>query len=309
MANIAASLATWSTTATSNQPDSTDTADIVADLQQIQATVRKYLRTIGADIASASTTDLANATGDYVSITGTTTITALGTVSAGMRFILSFAGALTLTHNATSLILPGGANIVTAAGDVAWVESLGSGNWKCLMYQSASNIYALAGANYNITSLNACTQITGLTTPLSVAQGGTGAATVPDAFNYSRTTNQASGTIILFDVLSDNVHNNYDPSTGKFTCVYPGYYIFTANVSISNNGVARFITLSMVSPGQDAAETRLVDAGTIHYFNLSSGPILMIAGDTVDTRIDVAFDANKYVTSGYFRGYQIAREG
>jgi hypothetical protein len=54
-----------------------------------------------------------------------------------MRFILVFAGALTFTHNATSLILPGAANITTAAGDVAWVESLGSGNWRCLVYMPA----------------------------------------------------------------------------------------------------------------------------------------------------------------------------
>jgi len=137
-ANIASNLATWSTTAASNQPDSTDPADLVSDLQQIQSVVRKYLRTIGTDIASASTTDLANATGDYVSITGTTTITALGTVSAGMRFILSFAGALTLTHNATSLILPTGADIETKAGDIAVMESLGSGNWKCIYFSNSS---------------------------------------------------------------------------------------------------------------------------------------------------------------------------
>jgi hypothetical protein len=54
-----------------------------------------------------------------------------------MRFILVFASTPTLTHNATSLILPGGADITAAAGDVAWVESLGSGNWKCLVYMPA----------------------------------------------------------------------------------------------------------------------------------------------------------------------------
>jgi hypothetical protein len=37
---------------------------------------------------------------------------------------------------------------------------------------------AKSGANSDITSLTACTTITGLTTPLSVAQGGTGAATL-----------------------------------------------------------------------------------------------------------------------------------
>jgi len=153
-ANIASNLETWSKTAASNQPDDTDTADIVADLRQIQSVVRKYLRNIGADIASASTTDLSGATGDYVNITGTTTITGLGTVSAGMRFILSFAGALTLTHNATSLILPTGGNIVTKAGDIAVMESLGSGNWKCIYFSNSSgNPFLQTGTGAVITTV------------------------------------------------------------------------------------------------------------------------------------------------------------
>lgn len=136
-ANVTA-FTNWSATASSNQPDGSDAADIDADLRQIQAEVRKYTRTKGSDIASASTVDMSNATGDYIDITGTTTITGFGTVSAGMRFILQFDDALTLTHNGTSLILPGAANITTATGDVAIMESLGSGNWKCIAYTRAS---------------------------------------------------------------------------------------------------------------------------------------------------------------------------
>ena len=89
----------WSTTATSNKPssDGSDTADIVSDLQKIQAEVRKYVGTQATSIASASTVNLAAATGNYVKITGTTTITSFGTVSAGVRFLLEFGGALTIT--------------------------------------------------------------------------------------------------------------------------------------------------------------------------------------------------------------------
>ena len=132
---IETNLANWSTTLGTNKPASTDTADIDVDFQTIQMVVRKYLATKGADIASASTVNLATATGNYVHITGTTTVTALGTVSAGIRMLLVFDGALTFTHNATSLILPGAANITTAAGDRCEVVSLGSGNWRCLWYQ------------------------------------------------------------------------------------------------------------------------------------------------------------------------------
>lgn len=89
------------------------------------------------DIPSATTTDLGAANGNYGDVTGTTTITGLGTIAAGARRTPTFTGILTLTHNATSLILPTGANIVTAAGDTATFLSRGSGNWKCVSYNRA----------------------------------------------------------------------------------------------------------------------------------------------------------------------------
>lgn len=91
--------------------------------------------TKGADIASVTTTDLYASGGDYNHITGTTTITSLGTAPAGYEKKIVFDGILTLTHNGTSLILPGAANIITSAGDSALFVSEGSGNWKCMFYQ------------------------------------------------------------------------------------------------------------------------------------------------------------------------------
>lgn len=90
-------------------------------------------------IASAATTDLGTITSQNVTVTGTTTITSLGTVAAGTFRRLVFSGILTLTHNATSLILPnGGSNIVTAAGDSLEAVSLGSGNWRVTSYERAT---------------------------------------------------------------------------------------------------------------------------------------------------------------------------
>lgn len=118
----------------------------------------------GADIASAATTNIGAATGNYINITGTTTITGLGTVQAGTRRIVNFTGSLTLTHNATSLILPSGANIGTAAGDTAEFVSLGSGNWKCVSYMKASGA-ALVGSSGSTTSSSGITTLaTGSTT-------------------------------------------------------------------------------------------------------------------------------------------------
>jgi hypothetical protein len=92
------------------------------------------------DIASAATTDIGAAASPNVRITGTTGITSLGTAPAGTRRFLTFAAALTITYNATSLQTPGLANIITAAGDNAVARSLGSGNWVIESYARASGV-------------------------------------------------------------------------------------------------------------------------------------------------------------------------
>lgn len=101
--------------------------------RQIMADVANWTDT--DTIASAGTTDLSTVDGTYITVSGTTTITAFGTLKSGMFKFLKFDGALTLTHNATSLILPRAANITTVAGDTAAFVSLGSGNWRCLFFE------------------------------------------------------------------------------------------------------------------------------------------------------------------------------
>ncbi|MHC8299630.1 phage tail protein [Pseudomonas sp. ZS1P83] len=89
-------------------------------------------------LASAATVDIGAAASNVITISGTTTITGLGTVAAGARRTVRFTGALVLTHNATSLILQGGLNIATALNDSAEFLSLGGGNWICLRYNLAN---------------------------------------------------------------------------------------------------------------------------------------------------------------------------
>lgn len=139
-ADTDSALYSWSATESNNKPTGTTTVGTNWDdnLRMIQKVVRGWLATKGADIASAGTTDLGAIEGYAHDITGTTTITGFGTVSAGIPKVIKFEGALTLTHNATSLILPGGENITTADGDVAFVISEGSGNWRCISYVRAA---------------------------------------------------------------------------------------------------------------------------------------------------------------------------
>ncbi|MCA0197783.1 MAG: hypothetical protein LCH59_06635 [Proteobacteria bacterium] len=92
----------------------------------------------GTDIARAATTPIGVATGNFVHLTGTTTVTSFGTGTAGQIRYIRFGGAGTLTHNAASLILPAGANITTAANDCCIAVCEGGSNWRVIAYELAN---------------------------------------------------------------------------------------------------------------------------------------------------------------------------
>lgn len=85
--------------------------------------------TKGVDLASASALTLPT-DGNYWHVTGAVAITSISSLPAGTVIKLEFDGILTLTHNATTLILQGATNYTTAAGDVFELVSEGSGNWR-----------------------------------------------------------------------------------------------------------------------------------------------------------------------------------
>lgn len=100
----------------------------------------------GADVASAGTVSLGE--GGFFHITGTVTITDIdwATAKDGRAAFVIFDGILTLTHNATTLKLPGGANITTAAGDRAIFIQDASDNVICIDYIKASGQPVLGAA-------------------------------------------------------------------------------------------------------------------------------------------------------------------
>lgn len=98
------------------------------------------------NLASAGTTDLGTIPSHNVNVTGTTGITAFGS-SASASFpvySLKFAGILTITYNASSMITPGARDIKTAANDTANALYLGSGNWQILNYTPAAQPPSMA---------------------------------------------------------------------------------------------------------------------------------------------------------------------
>lgn len=197
---------------------------------QTTSTGQKYTGAVdwaqAANTASASTVDLKVISGNYVNITGTTTITALGTAQAGAVRTLRFLDALTLTHNASSLVLPfNGLNVTTVAGDIATFVSEGSGNWRCTQYVRPNvSAYAFpmtiaAGVNFNSGNTD-----TAITVPLPPAftrylvsscriSGASASLTTATCGLFTAaagagTAIVASGTAITVSTASENTNNN-----------------------------------------------------------------------------------------------------
>lgn len=97
------------------------------------------LRKGAATMVAGSTVDLGSAPMGKVAITGGSGVT-VNSFGAGRhleRIVRFVDGGATLAHNATSLDLPGGINILTRAGDRLHVTSDGSGNWRVVGYHRA----------------------------------------------------------------------------------------------------------------------------------------------------------------------------
>jgi hypothetical protein len=184
--------------------------------------------TKGVNEASATTTDIGAATGMYVHITGTTTITGFGTKTAGVKRICVFDGILTLTHNATSLILPTGANITTAAGDVAIMVSEGSGNWKCVAYVRADGTALALPSSPTLVTPN-------VTTSMVITRTDNGAA------GPTITTQHISADPAASDVIFDLLAQAKD--SGGNTDTYGDIqHIITAPTATNEGSVWAFLT-------------------------------------------------------------------
>jgi len=204
----------------------------------------------GADLASSGTVDLSTATGDFVDITGTTTITAFGTADAGIQRVVRFTGVLTLTHNATSLILPGGLSIVTADGDTAIFRSLGSGNWRCIVYTRANGQIrqtfgikgtdiASAGTTDLSTATGAFVDVTGTTTITAFGTASAG-TTVTVRFTGSLTLTHNATSLILptggnVITIAGDVATFVSLGSGNWVCVnYSSSAVGNAQLVLKN---------------------------------------------------------------------------
>jgi hypothetical protein len=210
------------------------------------------------DLASATTTDLSTV-GANVRITGTTTITGFGTAPSGVTRKLRFAAALTLTHNATSLILPGAANILTAAGDTAEAISLGSGNWVLVNFTRAAAGYA---GNILLANPVAAANI-------GINRGTAQATTSGTAIDFTGATGIPAGVrrvTLIFDDVSLSGTERLLVQLGAGSIQTTGYLGSSGGIFGPNQCNSLSFTTGFITELANAGVFRM---GAMQFFNIS----------------------------------------
>jgi hypothetical protein len=194
----------------------------------------------GADIASAATINLDTATGDLVDVTGTVTITAI-TLAEGKERTIRFTGILTFTNGA-SLVLPGGANITTAAGDYAIVRGYASSVVRCVSYTRANGV-----------------QITGTQSANTVFAGpASGAAAAP---TFRALTAADGGPLVLLD--TKTAANSATLDSTVLSAAYDEYEVHIVGLIPATDNTQLLLRFSI-----DGGSTYKAGATDYHFASL-----------------------------------------
>lgn len=237
-------------------------------------------------ISAGATVDLSTADGNFVHITGASTITSFGTLQPGARFVLVFDGICILTYNATSLIIPGTANKTTAAGDACLIISEGSGNWRIVGYFAISG--SGGGGSGTVTSVD---------------------LTMPSAFAVSGNPITTAGTLAVTGagldsqyIRGDGTLANFPTSTGGGSSI--SYYLNGSVTQLTIGGVTYYqmSKTPIFGAGTNFTRTSAAGNGYISSFITDAGDpnILSVPGGNFN--LEFYFSASSGGGSPQFYG-------
>lgn len=253
---------------------------------------------LGTAIASAATTTIGTrGLGDYIHITGTTTITSFGTAAAaGVRRTLIFDGALTLTHNATSLICPGAANIVTVAGTIIEVVAETTANWIVVSITHPSLSMAELGYLDGVTSaiqtqLNAkaalaSPALTGTPTAPTAASTVSSTQIATTAFAVPRTSTTGSarlpvGTTGQRDASPVDGMIRYNSTTMGFEGYFNGQWQSVGGGQMFGNAVVKAVSYNAQTISENITVTAGLNAYSVGDITINNGYTMTIENGSV----------------------------
>ncbi|WP_431014682.1 hypothetical protein [Bradyrhizobium pachyrhizi] len=227
-------------------------------------TAKDNISVHGADVASAATTNLEAATGDLVDVTGTTNINFV-TLGEGHERTVRFTGVLTMTHSA-SLLLPGAANITTAAGDFAVFRGYASGVVRCVGYTKANGQPLLVAAKSD-----------------QIAASSAAAAVVPGVQQFHPSA--AKGWVFLSMAAaiatSYNVSSITDSGTGQFTVNWTVPFAtanYAIHTSLSISAASGQVTQLAIPSASGCALYVTTNAGAVSETGVVGAHIVAFGG-------------------------------
>ena len=149
--------------------------------------------TTPVSMVSAATLNIGGSATSTILLSGNTSVTAFDSVNSGAirNIIVQPASYPIITYNATSVILPGLANLAMNPGDCATFVSLGSGNWQCTSFSPAVGLTPVGTAD-----ISALFPITA-----SVSGNALTVGLNPCRFDL-RNVSTALGTPLIYNLLS-----------------------------------------------------------------------------------------------------------
>lgn len=204
-------------------------------------------------VASAASPDIWSGAGNSLHITGSTAITGFAAApQAGARRTLVFDGIVTLTNGA-NLILPGGANLTTAAGDSCVVLAETTTRFRIVSYTRADGtpLVSMAGTPPAFTASVASSTLTGALGAgqyyfrnASLGAGGSVAASAPASLSLTIPSGATLGAV----------------SGQQSTFVWAILY----------NGGSPVLAVANLSGGLDMSETGLISTTAISASSTSA---------------------------------------